>query len=217
MRLLVLAALLLATPAHAAPAPGRVEFELLRNGQPDGRHVVEVTRTAGGLSVRSDVDIDVRLGPVSVFRYQQRCRETWADGALAALDCSTLKSGRTTRVTARQNENALIASAGGADARFPLATLPTTWWTKPPAFSGAMLNTETGEPMNVRITHLGRENYTLNGQTIPAERVRVQGTLTVDLWYDLEGRWIGCAFTARGQRIEYRLTSPRERAPEGFA
>ncbi len=43
---------------------------------------------------------------------------------------------------------------------------------------------------------MGRENFTLDGRTIQADRVRVQGTLTSDLWYDAEGRWVGCAFTA---------------------
>ncbi len=67
--------------------------------------------------------------------------------------------------------------------------------------------------MRVRVTNMGRETIDVEGQRIQADRVRVQGTLTVDLWYDAQGRWVGCEFTARGQRVEYRLTTALSSAP----
>jgi hypothetical protein len=151
-----------------------------------------------------------------VFQYQQRCRETWEQAALSALSCSTTKQGRRTDVAARLGGGQMLVSGVGGETRFPLAALPTSWWTKPPAFSGAMIDTETGRELNVRVTHLGRETLTIGAERVAADHVRVQGTLTVDLWYDTEGRWIGCAFTAQGQRFEYRLLSPRADGPEGL-
>jgi hypothetical protein len=44
-----------------------------------------------------------------------------------------------------------------------------------------------------------------SGARIDARHVRMTGTLTVDLWYDASGRWVGCVFTARGQEIRYVL------------
>jgi hypothetical protein len=41
--------------------------------------------------------------------------------------------------------------------------------------------------------------------TVDARRIRMSGTLTVDLWYDADGRWVGCEFEARGQSIRYVL------------
>ena len=46
---------------------------------------------------------------------------------------------------------------------------------------------------------------TASGALIEARHVRMTGTLTVDLWYDASGRWVGCAFSARGQDIRYVL------------
>jgi hypothetical protein len=68
--------------------------------------------------------------------------------------------------------------------------------------------------MRVRVTHMGRENFQIGSRRIQADRVRVQGaTMNGDLWYDAEGRWVGCTFTARGQRIQYRLATPVTSAP----
>lgn len=221
MRNLLIAAALgvlgAATSAHSAPASGRVEFELVRNGNVEGRHIVEVAETASGLSVQSRVNMQVRAGPITLYRYEHACREAWSGAALQSLSCSTRKQGRSTNVSARRNAEAIVVSGAEGEARFAPGALPTSWWTMPPESTRTMINTETGEPMPVQVTHLGRETIDAGGNRVTAQRVRVQGTLTVDLWYDDAGRWIGCAFTAEGQRFTYRLVTPLERAPEGFA
>lgn len=197
----------------AAASPGRLEFEILRNGEPTGRHVVQVSGSGDAFSASSQVSVRVALGPVTVFRYEQTCRETWAGGALSALTCNTLKAGRRTNVVARRDGEALLVSGSAGDARFASTAIPANWWLRPPVSNDTMIDTETGRATPIRVTRMGRENFTLDGRTIQADRVRVQGTLTADLWYDAEGRWVGCAFTARGQRITYRLVSPLSSAP----
>ncbi len=210
-------AILILAPADAAAvasaSPGRLEFEILRNGEPAGRHVVEVSGSGEAFRAASQVDIRIDVGPVTVFRYAQTCRESWTAGALATLDCSTLKGGRRTAVSARREGAGLVVTGAGGDARFAASAIPANWWLRPPASNDTMIDTETGRATPIRVTRMGRENFTLGGRTIQADRIRVQGTLTADLWYDTEGRWVGCAFTARGQRIEYRLVSPLSAAP----
>lgn len=208
--LLSLAFVSISAPAFAAPsAPGRLEFEVLRQGQPFGRHTVTVSEVNGALVAESQARLRATLGPVAVFRYEQTCRETWRDGALQDLACTTQRNNRRTNVVAAPNAGAMRVTARGVETAFPLTAMPSNWWSKPPASVREFINTETGTRMPVRITRIGRETY--NG--IDAERVRVQGTLTLDLWYDDAGRWVGCVFTTQGQRIEYRLVSPVSQAP----
>lgn len=210
----VLAILSLTCEALASPtSPGRVEFDVLRNGQPFGRHTVTVTETAGGFVARSNVALRVAAGPVTVFRYEHACVETWRASALTALDCDTLKGGRRLSVNATQTSGGLLVSGEDGESVMPATARPTSWWLRPPTDTGFMLDTETGARMPLRVTHMGREPVRVGEQTIDAERFRVRGDVTVDLWYDQQGRWVGCAFTTRGQNIEYRLTSPRSAGP----
>jgi|CXWL01.1.fsa_nt_gi hypothetical protein len=209
-----LALLALSPVASAAPSSGgRVEFEVLRNGQPFGRHVVQVRESGGRFSVESRADLRAVVGPVTVFRYEHACTETWDAGALAALTCSTLRNGRRTRVEAVSEGGGLRVAGARGETEFPSSALPTSWWTKPAANVTSMIDTETGARMPLRVTHLGRETIDAGGARIEADHVRVQGTLTVDLWYDAQGRWVGCAFTASGQRVVYRLATPRTSGP----
>lgn len=212
--LFALAAFCLAGEAAASPTePGRIEFEVLRNGQPFGRHVVSVSGTGDELRAQNQVVLRAGVGPVTVFRYEQSCAEIWRGGVLVGLDCVTLKEGRRTQVRAELREGRLRVAGAGEARFFPLGAFPTTWWTRPPRNADTLLDTETGAAMPVRVTRLGRETIEVGGQRVAADRIRVQGSLAVDLWYDTEGRWIGCAFTARGQEITYRLTSPLGEAP----
>lgn len=209
-----LAALCLSSAATAAPSDdGQLRFDVTRNGQPFGQHTITVSDVGDTLRARSQVALRANVGPLTVFRLEQTCTETWSDGVLAALDCSTLKDGRRTRVRAALQDGRLRVTGAEGENWFPLGVFPTSWWTRPPSDATTLLDTETGAPMPVRVTRMGRETIEVGGRQIQADRIRVQGTLTADLWYDAQGRWVGCEFTARGQRVEYRLASPLSAAP----
>jgi len=217
MRTLALAAiacLSFTNGAQAAPSSaGRLEFEVLRNGEPFGRHTVVVSGSGPNLRAQTNVVLRAGAGPVTLYRYEQSCSETWNSGALAAIDCNTLKDGRRTRVRGAVQGSELRITGARGEMEFALDIAPTSWWTRPAVYARSMLNTETGDLMAMRVTRMGRETIDAGGERIQADRVRVQGTLAVDLWYDAQGRWVGCAFTVRNQRIEYRLASPLSAAP----
>jgi hypothetical protein len=210
------AALALAGAAFASPSttPGRVEFDVTRNGQPFGRHTVVVNRAPDGqLNVRNEATLRATVGPVTVYRYELRCSEAWRGGELHAMQCDTRKNGRNLSMTATRTPTQVTTQGSGGAHVFPLNVAPTSWWTRAALTGRPLIDAETGAPMNVRVRRVGMETITVNGRPIQAERFTVQGTLAVDLWYDRSGRWVGCRFTAQGQTIEYRLTSPVEAAP----
>lgn len=197
---LVLAAFLAAVSCAQvarADAPVDVAFDVYRNGSPFGSHVVRFDDQAdGSLQVRVDIELRAGFGPVTVFRYQHQSEEVWIDNDLVSLTASTLKDGEWTRVR-----------LGPGDTQFDdLAGLtPSSHWSGYPPGLPLVLNTETGEPMPVEIEELGTESIPTPTGRIEARRIRMAGSVVVDLWYDLDGRWVGCAFSVRGQDIEYRL------------
>lgn len=212
--LAALAALCLSTAATAAPSDaGRLVFDVTRNGHPFGQHTITVSDAGDTLRAQSRVALRANAGPVTVFRLEQTCSEIWSDGVLQGMTCTTLKNGHRTQVRAELQNGRLRVTGADGENWFPLGAFPTSWWTRPPVGTTTLVDTQTGEPIRVSVTDLGRDTIVVGGQRIQAQRIRVQGTLTVDLWYDGEGRWVGCAFTARGQRVEYRLATPLNAAP----
>ena len=55
------------------------------------------------------------------------------------------------------------------------------------------------------VQDLGPDRIATSSGIVDAHRIRMTGSLTVDLWYDEAGRWVGCEFEARGQSIRYVL------------
>jgi len=179
--------------------PTDIRFEVFRNNARMGEHAVAFSRTdAGDLRVDVDIDLAVRLGPIPVFRYQHDATEYWREGQLIAIQAATFSEGEWSRWQAS------LADSDGTG----LFTLPpSSHWTRYDTGVAAILNTETGEAMPVEIVSLGMEDFPTTSGTVVAERIRMTGTLTVDLWYDVNGNWVGCEFEARGQRIRYVRSS----------
>lgn len=203
-----------ASLAHASPSlPGRVEFEVFRNGEAFGRHMVTVTQSGDTFSAESRVALRVNVGPLTLYRYEHGCREQWRGGALTQVNCETLRDGRRTRVAGENEAGRLRVSGTQGDTFFATDARLTSWWTMPSPRTTFMIDAETGARMPLRVTDMGWDTIEIAGAPVGARRMRVQGAITVDLWYDARGRWIGCAFNASGQRIEYRLATTLSAAP----
>ncbi len=195
----------LATP----PDTGRIAFDVLRNGKPLGSHIVSFETVDDALIVTVDVDLKVKIGPFTPFRYRHDVREVWRDGRLDTLSAETLKDGDTYGLEARrQGDGTLVVDGRDYQGDAPGDIIPSTWWNIAVLEQDRALNSENGELMDVAVTSLGRETIEAAGRDIEAEHYRLEASLTLDLWYDDAGRWVKCAFVARGSDIEYVLAEP---------
>ena len=82
-------------PAWAeVPAAGHLAFRAERNGSAIGNHTLTFARQGEMLSVDIAVDYLVKFGPIPVFRYKLRARETWHGDVLAEIVATTNDDGQ---------------------------------------------------------------------------------------------------------------------------
>lgn len=189
------AAILAVDTASAAtvPAPADIHFQVLRNGTHFGEHRVRFTRLpAGELQVDTEIELTVQFGPLTVFRYEQNVEESWDADGLVSLAADTLRNGRH-----------VIIDLGRENAVTNL--IPSSHWRGYEPGTELILNTETGEPMPVSIVDLGERVVETGRGPVRARGIRMTGTLSVDLWYDENGDWVGCDFQVDGQSVRYVL------------
>ena len=204
-----------ATIVADAPQPWQPEdgdeirFEVFRQGDKEfGTHVVTFdVQSEGNFTVVSDVDLKAGLGPITMFRYSLDATETWKDGKLVALEGTTNDDGDDKSVTASLDGDALLVNGSAYSGNAPAGIIPSSHWNMLQAYSTRILSTESGELLDTEVTRLGEETLTIDGQSVPTTRYRLKSDLTVDLWYDDQGRWVQLSFEARGQKIDYRLQS----------
>ncbi|WP_421791660.1 DUF6134 family protein [Hyphobacterium sp.] len=192
----------------AIPASNSIEFDVYRGNSRFGSHILRFEEQGDQLRVVSDVDLRVRIGPITAFRYEHDSVEIYQDGELVSIEASTLKDGERLIVDIDRNGTQLVGRGTNAegepvDISHPLSLMPSSHWQGYSTGLSSVLNTETGEEMPVTVTELGTETLEINRQSVEARRVRLEGSLTLDLWYSAEGEWLRCQFSARGQDITY--------------
>ncbi|MEM1087259.1 MAG: DUF6134 family protein [Pseudomonadota bacterium] len=197
-----------ALPTPFQPYEGAViDFEVLRKGKPFGRHVLtfkDVTET--GFKVTTDVDLTVKFGPITAFKYRLDATETWADGQLVALSGKSNSDGDKGRVEAINTGGELVVDSTLFNGALPLSTIPSSHWNILQVKGDQMLSTETGEVLDIDVETIGMDTVMVGGEAIEATHYRLKSDLVVDLWYDDQNRWVKLIFEARGQEIEYVLS-----------
>ncbi len=211
----ILFAALTLTPAASAdiaplPRDGeRIAFDVFRQGDTRfGIHEVEFRRDGADLIAEVSIRLRAGLGPVTVFRYEHDSVERWRDGALMGLSGRTLKDGEVFEVQARFD--GMVIDVDGKDPELNTvdlmldpAILTSSHWRGYPTDMAQLLNTEHGTLMDTEVTYLGKKEIEGDGGTILVDHYRLASSLTVDLYYDQNGRWAGCEFEARGQSVRY--------------
>ncbi|MBN9496086.1 MAG: hypothetical protein J0H39_04985 [Alphaproteobacteria bacterium] len=193
-RLLALfAALVLSWPAAAAPPT--LEFDVLRDGAPIGKHRVTIERDGTETRATIEIDMAVRLAFVTVYRYTHRSTELWREGRLVSLDARTDDNGTRTQVSARATDAGLAIDGSGGRYDAPAETVPTSYWNREKVMRSPLLDTQSGKLIDVSAMALAAD---ANGT-----RYRLAGDLEADLVYGPGGDWTGLSFSARGARIDY--------------
>lgn len=185
-----------------------IDFTVLRKGKRFGRHVLTFERQDTGLlRVTSDVDLQVKFGPITAFKYRLDSVEEWTDGQLIALTGQSNNDGRKGAVTAAVRGDVLVVDGTKFSGALPLATIPSSHWNRLQVYQTQMLSTETGEVLDIEVERIGADRVKVGDQQVEATHYRLKSDLTVDLWYDQQSRWVKLAFEVRGQAIEYVLNA----------
>lgn len=186
-----------------------IVFDVYRNGRTRfGTHSVRFQRDGGDLLADVSIELRAGLGPVTVFRYEHQSIERWRNDQLVGFSGRTLKDGETYTVQAVATPTGLDVDGRDPDgdpvmAEYAPGLLPSSHWRGYPAGLEAIFNTEHGTLMETEVVYMGEDLIEADGGQIRAHRYRLSSSLTVDLWYDENGRWAGCEFEARGQVVRY--------------
>jgi hypothetical protein len=191
--LIAVGASALAAPSAfaTAPANGRLAFAVFRGKDKVGEHVMRFSRSGSGLTVSTEVEMRVKLGPIPVFRYAHTATERWRGDNFASLTTRTDTNGKIEQVKAEATPTGVAIEGPGGRLTAPAAAAPLTHWNTA-ALDRPLFNPQLGKIMKVRTARVGRESVQLaDGQSIPASRWTIRGEAEIDNWYDSAGAWAG--------------------------
>lgn len=183
-RALLATPLLLGLPRVAAALPsGGYRFRVLREGSPIGTHTVR--REVDG-SVRTNVNLEVKLLSFTVFRYVHDYAERWRDDRLVGFASRTLRDGREARLELVASGDALQGRGPEGAVRLPAEAAPLSWW-EPRHMQRPLFDAGTGQLLAAR-----PQRDRSDGLTRWRAAEREMAAL-----YDAGDNWVG--FTMRGE------------------
>src|SRR5512147_2240806 len=70
-----------------------IDFDVERDGNVVGQHIVTFTRTNQGVRADSRADVNVELLFLSAYRFRYQAHELWRGGELQSIEASTNDNG----------------------------------------------------------------------------------------------------------------------------
>lgn len=188
----------LAAPAcQIFPPDGRADFQVIRNERVIGAHRITFARTGGAFAVRTDVEIELGLLGVPVFRFEHRAEEIWRDGWLHGVTSDTDDDGKRYAVRAERRDGVFQGAVNGKGFTVSGYIIPSSLWHPDTVKVDALFDTIDARLKPVRARLVAEAPVTVGGAAVSAKRYRVVGGLERDLWYDETCRLVRVALAAR--------------------
>lgn len=184
------------------------DFSVLLDGDEIGYHRFELTEEGDERRVKSEAKFDVRFLFINAFRYRHTNTEIWSDGCLRQIEARTEANSKKLSVTGSTVDEGLVIDDGTSKNVLPDCVMTFAYWD--PAFleQPKLLNSQSGDYLDVEVEALGRERIAVRGEQIDAEAYRVLADkIELTLWYSTDSEWLALESVAKGGRIiRYELS-----------
>ena len=162
----------------------------------------------------SEAEFKVKFLFFTAYQYQHENSETYRNNCLLEIDSQTNANGKDFEVEGNQVDDGFRIEANKAeDMLVPEsrdACIKTfAYWDPSFLKEEKLLNSQTGELLDVEVEKIARETLTVRGQEVKAERYRLLAkNVEVDVWYsDADRCWLALESTVKGGRkLRYVLT-----------
>ena len=181
------------------PVPGdKLGFDIMRKGSKLGTHELSFERNGDALSVHSAVDLVVKIGFITLYRYSLHAEERWLGDELVALMTSSSDNGTPNQVSGRRDATGFVVEGTKAKRYVaPANALPASHWNRR-ELDGPLINVQDGRLMHPKVAIGGSDMIpTATGTQIRANHIVLTGDVQLDMWYDAKPSWAGLSFKAK--------------------
>jgi hypothetical protein len=176
-----------------------------------GSHKFTVTDAGSDREIRTEAEFNVKFLFFNAYQYRHWNTERWDGRCLDAIESETNANGDRYTVSGAVRDLGFVVSATLDDAE-DRSTLPEcvatfAYWDRNFLRAPRLLNTQTGEYVEVEAELVGTDVVSVRGELVPSTRYRLTGTeIEIDLWYSQDGEWLALeSVTDGGRRLRYEL------------
>src|ERR1700722_11786813 len=119
---------LFAADAHAASDATTVNFAVLRDGTQIGTNSVRFEHCGRDTTVKIVTHVEIGLGFLTLYKFDQTEAERWADGRLVAMNSTTDDNGTLHRTNAAAGDGKIIVKGDGQERELAPTAIPLSLW-----------------------------------------------------------------------------------------
>lgn len=185
------------------------DFTVYLDDKVIGYHHFKLTRDAKQQVMTTRAAFDVNFMFFNLYSYRHDNTEIWSDNCLNKLSATTDDNGEMQFVQLdMDNEGPQAILKTHAGTRIVNQCLRSfAYWNPVLLKTSQLLNSQTGELIDVRFDYLGPDTLRLHNSNIMAERFHLQGeNIAIDLWYTRDMHWLALqSILDNGNTLRYEL------------
>ena len=214
--LLIILSLTLTTKAQVQPYEGieRVEFGIYRNNEHIGTHIFSFERSGNELVVRSEINIEIEMFGIVLYKYHLKGSEVYKDSKLIKFNSTTNHNGKNKYVNILLENNKYIIDGSSFKGEVSTDILIGTWWNHSLVQAKAQISAASGRIIKQKVKFLGKEiiksgekSYNTLHYNFSSDDKKLadKKKLNTDVWYDEKTlNWVKASFDKVG-KWEYRI------------
>lgn len=183
------------------------KFDVFLDDSRIGYHYFSREYIDGIEHIISEAEFDVRFMFFSVYHYRHSNHEQWRDGCLIKLESNTNDNGdeQFVKLSRSNQQNRIETTLTEVTSDGCIRSF--SYWDLTQLNVSPLLNSQTGELMDVKFKKQGNETLQSQQMSIEATRYQLTGKdIEIDLWYTQDKQWLALQSTTRnGSLIRYQL------------
>lgn len=193
-------------PVTASASAGQEwNFRVYLDDKPIGYHHFRLTQAGEQQLLTTEAQFDVKFLKITVFKYRHENAELWDNQCLNSITSTTDENGKLFRVEGAATEMGFQLSTAAGEASLPPCISTFAYWDESFLQHDRLLNSQTGEYLEVNVDNLGEKSIRLRDSSVSASHYKLTGDeLDIELWYDRNGQWLALqSTTGKGRLLRY--------------
>ncbi len=181
------------------------QFKVYLDDRPIGYHNFTLTQTGDSDQLNTNAEFDVTFLKFNVFKYRHENVEHWNNQCLKSIASTTDENGKQFRVQGTSRSNGFQLATNEGESTLPHCISTFAYWNKSFLEHDRLLNSQTGEYLEVAVNDLGEQTIKVGNRSVSANRYKLTAdTLNIELWYSDAGQWLALqSITSKGRVLRY--------------
>ncbi len=178
------------------------EFTVYLDGDEIGFHNFSMSQKENRQEIYSSARFDVKFLFFNAYSYEHDNVEHWRGQCLESINAVTNDNGERYNVSGQVDNDEFIVSTLEKKTTHVPCLKTFAYWDPDFLNETRLLNSQTGEMIEVVSQFIGSETLSHQGKEIESRRYRLLGeNLQIDLWYSDDDNWLALESLTEGGRV----------------